>query len=114
MKIIVQTANGATFSPVGATAPISPVFGDPVGTCTIINPQLVGCTITESGHVPNGSDTGHGLIAPDFNTGITLTVPKSTPSGALVVQDHWYDPSGMAGDNPADNEANFYVHGKGK
>ncbi|WP_406263354.1 hypothetical protein OHT93_01265 [Streptomyces sp. NBC_00191] len=115
MTIIIQAANGATFSPVGATTSISPVFEPgPAGTCTVVNHQLVSCSITESGHVANGSVSGDGLIAPGFNTGITLTVPKSTPSGALVVQDHWYDPSGMAGDNPADNEANFYVHGKGK
>ncbi|MFC9626848.1 hypothetical protein ACFTXM_45165 [Streptomyces sp. NPDC056930] len=115
MTIIIQTANGATFSPVGATAPISPVFeAGPAGTCTVINDQLVACSITKSGHVANGSISGDGLIAPGFNTGITLTVPRTTPSGALVVQDHWYDPSGMEGDNPADNEANFYVQGSGK
>jgi hypothetical protein len=115
MTIIIQAANGATFSPVGATANIEPVFEPGLaGKCTVVDKQLVTCSITASGHVANGNTSGDGLIATGFNSGITLNVPRNTPSGALAAQDHWYDPSGMGGDNPADNYANFYVHGTGE
>jgi hypothetical protein len=115
MTIIIQAVNGATFGPVGSKASLDPVFEPgPAGTCTVVNDRLVACDITASGHVANGNVSGDGLIATGFNSGITLTVPRSTPSGALVVQDHWYDPAGMAGDNSADNYANFYVHGFGE
>lgn len=33
------------------------------GTCTVINHQLVACSITQFGHVANGSTSGDGLIA---------------------------------------------------
>jgi hypothetical protein len=114
MTIIIEAVNGATFNPVGATATLNPVFEPgPAGTCTVVSQNLVACYITNSGHVPNGNVSGDGLIATGFNSGVTLTVPSSTPGGSLVVQDHWYDPAGMAGDNPADNYANIYVRGSG-
>lgn len=114
MRIVIQAANGAAFGPVGATAALSPAYEPgPAGTCTVITDQIVTCDITASGHVPNGSVNGDGLIATGFNSGITLYVPPSTPTGTLVVQDHWYDPTGMAGDNPADSYHTVYVAGSG-
>jgi hypothetical protein len=110
MEIVIQAFNGATFSSAGATTDLDVVFGpSSVGTCLIVNPQLVHCGVTASGQTSTVS--GDGLIAPGWNTGITLTVPASTANNAPVVHEQWFDTTGMYGSESALDTATLYVNG---